>query len=380
MPIIWRYLLVHYFKVQVLCVLSFVTILVMTRLGEIAHFATLGPEGLRILLFAFHQIPYILPIAIPISGLISAIILIQRLSRAHELTALRAAGLSLSTILTPILLAGVIMALANFYIVSELSTHSHLSTGLLKNELRAFNPLLLVHNKHLLRLKGVFYRSLGPSHMGETSSDVILALPNSHQNRLNLLLAKKLSLSQTHFTGEHVSYLTPFQSSDTHADSLWVENIRETSTEGQDFSELIQKKIWNLNPDHLRLPLLLAHLKKEKSFLVSPNGDSLSVLKQKSLKKTIQRCHSEIIRRVSIALAAFTFTFMGAAFGLTHSRNRSNRGIACVLILAAIYLVAFFVAKDLDECFITATTLYLTPHLLIIFCSVWAVRRVTKGI
>src|SRR5262249_35116763 len=103
MPILWRYLLGHYLKVLVLCVLAFVAILLATRLDEIAHFATLGPEGMVILSFPLHQIPYILPIAIPISCLISAMLLIQRLSHTHEMTAIRASGLSLRMILCPIL-------------------------------------------------------------------------------------------------------------------------------------------------------------------------------------------------------------------------------------------------------------------------------------
>jgi lipopolysaccharide export system permease protein len=366
MPIIWRYLIGHYFKVLILCVLAFVAILVTTRLDEIAHFATLGPGGIPILLFTLHQIPYILPIAIPVSGLISAILLIQRLSQTHELTALRASGLSLTYILAPILLAAALMSLASFYVVSELASHSHLATGRLKNELRSLNPLLLLHNKHLLRLKGMVYHTLGPSKLGETASDVILAIPNKHQQRINLLLAKKLSVHPTFFKGEHVSYLTPFEAKEgPYPDSLWIENIEETLTTSEDFSEIVHNKIWNINPDHLRLPLLLARLTLEKEL---------------GSKKNRQRCYSEIIRRFSLALAAFTFTLMGASFGMTITRNRSRRGIIYVLCLTALYLTAFFVAKDLDNRCDIAASLYLTPHALILLCSLWNLRRVTRGI
>lgn len=98
MPIVWRYLLSHYLKVLVLCVTAFIAVLLTTRLDEIAHFASMGPEGFYIILYTLYQIPYILPIAIPISCLISSILLIQRLSRSHELTALRASGMGLKTI------------------------------------------------------------------------------------------------------------------------------------------------------------------------------------------------------------------------------------------------------------------------------------------
>jgi lipopolysaccharide export system permease protein len=174
-PVVWRYLLSNYFKVLILCVFAFIAMLLTTRLDEIAHFAALGPEGLLILTFALNQIPYVLPIALPIACLISTILLIQRLSRTHELTALRAAGLGINEILAPILIAATFLAATNFFIVSELATHSHLTTSLLKNELRAVNPLLLLHNKHLMKLKGIFFNTLGPSKLGESSNELIIA-------------------------------------------------------------------------------------------------------------------------------------------------------------------------------------------------------------
>ena len=73
MPILWRYLLGNYLRILCLCFLSFIAVLLILRLDEIAHFATLGPEGQPLLRFIAYQIPYILPIALPISSLIAAI-------------------------------------------------------------------------------------------------------------------------------------------------------------------------------------------------------------------------------------------------------------------------------------------------------------------
>ncbi len=56
-----------------------------------------------IVFFALYESP-IFPIALPLSCLIASLLLIQRLSSSHELTALRASGFSLFDILTPILI------------------------------------------------------------------------------------------------------------------------------------------------------------------------------------------------------------------------------------------------------------------------------------
>lgn len=381
MPIIWRYLLSHFLKVLVFCVVAFIAVLMTTRLDEIAHFATLGPEGLYILMFTMYQIPYILPIAIPVSCLISSILLIQRLSRTHELTALRASGLGMGSILAPILIAAAFLALANFYIVSELSTHSHLSTSLLKNELRSINPLLLLHNKHLMKLKGIFFNTMGASKIGETASEVIIAMPNKNNSRINVMVAESLSASPTRFVGNGVTLVSSLDpvNEDRH-DHLVLENIKEATTSIRDFSQLLQKKVWTLNNDHLRTPQLLVKLSDEKKALAESKAEQDPVSTQKQIQRSINRCYSELIRRLSVALAVFTFTLMGATFGISISRNQSSKGLIFVIALAAFYLVAFFTAKGIDHLLAASTMLYLVPHAVIIVASIWTLKRATRGI
>lgn len=381
MPILWRYLLGHYLKVLTLCLLSFIAILLTTRLDEIAHFATMGPEAKLILAFILHQIPYILPIALPISCLISSLLLVQRLSQTHELTALRAAGLSLRNIICPILLAAVFLGLCNFYVISELSTKSHLTTGKLKNELRSLNPLLLLHNKHILKLKGIFFHALGATRMGEQASDVVVALPNKNNKSIHLLLAKQLVATSSDFVGKGVTLITSVNREDSGALSprqypefLFTENIAEAFTTSHDFSQLIYKKVWSLNNDHLRLPLLLVRLADQQQNLPQEEGEAL-----KQLKKEINRGFSEILRRISVAAAVVTFTLMGIAFGMSVSRIKSQWNLIIVLALTALYLASFFSGKNFDHFILTAALCYLIPHALIIALSLWKLKRITAG-
>lgn len=381
MPIIWRYLLSQFFKVLLLSLTAFIAVLLTTRLDEIAHFATLGSQGLYILLFTLYQIPYILPIAIPISCLISIVILIQRLSTSHELTALRACGLSIRNIFIPILFSAALIGVGNFYIASELATHSHLQTGLLKNELRSINPLLLLHNKHLMRLKGIFFDTMGASQMGETASEVIIAMPNRKNSRINVMLAENLQATPQSFSGKGMTLITSLHSNDRERfDQLAIENIGKSTTSIQDFSQTLQKKVWSINNDHLRLSLLrvrindaLEHLQEAKK-----NGAPISEVKQ--IQRSINRGYSELVRRISLGIAAFTFTLMGAAFGISISRTRSNRGLFFVVGLASLYIVAYFAAKGIDHLLLSSSLVYLVPHLIIILSSIWVLNRISKGI
>src|SRR6185436_6527806 len=120
MPIIWKFLLKSYFRVFLLCMASFIAALFVMRFKEIAEFATLGAGGGAVFLFSLYQLPYVLPLAIPVSCVIAAILLFQHLSHNHELTALRAAGMGLRHLLVPLILSGILLSTVNFAIVAEL--------------------------------------------------------------------------------------------------------------------------------------------------------------------------------------------------------------------------------------------------------------------
>lgn len=380
MPILWRYLINHFLKIAISCVLGFVAILLTMRLDEIAHFAALGAPLAYLLIFIYHQIPYILPIALPLSCLIGSLLLIQRLSITHELTALRACGFSLLDILAPILIAAAFLSIGNFWIASELSTQSHLQTNLLKSELRSINPLLLLHNKHLMRLKGFYFDALGASHVGESASDIVLAVPNKHQQRINLMLAKNLKTAPSLFVGQGVTLITGAASKDEKDfDHLLVENMGESITHIQDFSNILQRKVWTINNDYLQMPLLLVRIQEQRRALkeAKATGEKDQI---KISKIHLNRSLSEITKRVSIALAVFSFTLMGASFGISISRRRRFSTLYLAIGLTTLYLVAFFIAKGIDHHLWLTASLYLAPHLIIIAASIVVLRRITKGI
>lgn len=380
-PILWRYLLSHFLKIVIFCVLAFIAILLTMRLDEIAHFAALGAPLSYIGLFTFYQIPYILPIAIPISCLIAALILIQRLSTTHELTAFRASGFSFRDILTPILLMAGFISLLNFWIVSEVATQSHLTTNFLKTELRSINPLLLLHNKHLMRMRGYYFDAMGTSRVGEFASDVVLALPNTHHGRINLLLAKRFQASPSIFVGENLTLLTSMPTSQEYAfDHLFIENIEESVTSVKDFAHLLQKKVWAVNNDYLTLGMLFVRIQEQQIALEAAKLSDQPASVIKPLRSNLHRSLSDIFRRISIAFAVFSFSLMGTIFGINISRRKRNRGIYLAIILTVTYLMAFFIAKGLDHNWILAASLYLTPHLLILIGAIFVLRKVTKGV
>jgi lipopolysaccharide export system permease protein len=360
MPILWRYLLKEYLRTLVLCVAAFIAILLTMRLDEIANFATLSPDLPLLFVFILQQIPYILPITFPIASLISSILITQRLSQSQELTAARACGFSLKDLLLPIIALSLVLSALNFYIVSEIATQSHLNAAQLKNELRAVNPLLLIHNKTIMRMKGFYFDTLGASHLGEFAQDIILLAPSNQSERVNVLIAKELKFQGDKIFGDHVTLISDRQSDTAEGSTgLLVENMAQTEMTTQEFSDLLERSTLNIKPDHLKMSYLLIALKE-------PREDRARVI-------------TEIMRRISVGISVFTFTLMGLAFGISIGRHRSGMRILYVVLLASFYLVSFFVAKEFDQSILISSIFYFLPHIVITILSCVMLYRVSIG-
>ncbi|MBA2728265.1 MAG: LptF/LptG family permease [Parachlamydiaceae bacterium] len=243
-------------------------------------------------------------------------------------------------------------------------------------------------------------------------------MPNKKNGRINLLLADHVKASTEEFTGKRVTFISSMEDKKKHhqndidsnktqndvehiqkpldfktskdenvieqmnQDSLLVENIAATETSLEDFSQMIQKKTWNINDDHLTLSLLLVRLSDQKSLISKTveNDQFVAVSTIKTIQRRINRIYSEIARRLSAGLALFSFTLIGTCSGLCIGRNSSMRGITIVILLSALYLTAFFSARSIDHLLVSSVLLYSVPHLLIIMTAYWMLRRTSRGV
>lgn len=363
MPILWRYLLRSYFQVLLLCVTSFISILIVIRFQEIARFATSGASKLTILLFSLYQIPYILPIAIPVACLIAAMLLFQKLSHTQELTALRTCGLSLKTIITPLLCAGFLLTLLNLTVASELSPACRSESKMLIYEMATANPLFLLQKESLIKLKDAYY-DIGVLKANQYAEDVLLVVKNSSSGRLSVMSAKELSLKGDLLKGEKVSFISSVDPKKGEGfDHLIIENQAEMNTKASHLGQFIQTIDWTSSDEYLSTRMILAKEIADKGHV--------------SLSKGAQ---VEVSRRFSISLAPFTFTLIGLACGMQISRSRSKKGILWAIGLAAFFLLCFISAKSFRHVPLLSTAIYFLPHPLIILLCLRFLKAVREGV
>jgi lipopolysaccharide export system permease protein len=371
MPLIWRYLIKQYLKVFLLTTLTFIALLLVTRLKEIASFAALGPSAAYILRFILYFIPYILPIAIPIASLLASVLVYQSLSHSHELTALRASGLSLFSLLSPILLVSSVIAIFNFYVVSELTTYSHYASRRLIHELSSVNPLILIENKNLLKLRDIYVHSQTED-KGKSARNLFIVTSNKN-NQLNLIHLNHLELENEKLKIESINVLTHLN------DKIVIETESDIQTSALNLSKMMKKSSFRVSHDYFTMPhLRLRTQNYYQSYLTDrkPTSQHNPMFALKSYK----RCVSEILRRFSVALSVVTFSFLGMSFALQIGRNPQKRKLVTLISLTVLSLISFFTAKALDSNLILSTTLYFFPHLLITLFSFWSLSRISRGI
>ena len=362
MPRIWRYLLRSYFQVFALCMTSFITALFVMRFKGIAQFATLNSDGLSIFLFSLYQIPYVLPVAVPVSCVISSILLFQKMSHQQELTALRAAGVGVKTLLYPLFLAGILLSLLNLTIVAEIGPRCRLFAKELTYQMTANNPFYIFNKITDGKLTNA-YVEIRTLRGGQKARDVLLILNNRQQQRLGLMTAQELSIEGTELKGKGVSLISSADSTlSDHYDHLVIENQETMTTKASSLSLLLHDAKWHLRPEYLNFKELFLRLSlAQKKFWKNPHA-------------------LEIARRLSLALTPLFFTLLGSAFGMEIGRQKTRKGIFWAVTLTALYLTAFIGAKSMKHFPLAAWALYFVPFVVIGGFSWRSLKRVSRGL
>lgn len=369
LPLLWRYLLRSYLETLLLALLSFIAILLVIQCQEVARFASSGASITTIFLFTLYQIPYVLPLALPISSLIASFLLMQKISRSSELTTLRALGLSLPEVSTPILLAGALLAALNFLIASEITPRARGSAKHLLYDMAAKSPLFLFQKGTLLRCKDV-YMEIGELEPGKGAKDLKVVVRGLSHGRLALAMIERAEMENSALALEGVHIISSWEAKGEEEmregfDHLFVESEERMVTNGATLVQMLYPNAATggsrVNEDYLpsRMLWLDAMAKEEKL------SDSKSLL--------------ELARRLSLGLAAFSFTALGTLFGIDLGRSEKMIGAAYAALLTGGFLALLVAARSMHHLTYFGVLLNLIGHPLLLAACVKRGRSIASG-
>jgi lipopolysaccharide export system permease protein len=365
MPILWRYLFREYLKIFFLSILAFICVLLITRLKQIAIFATLASDIFSLILFILYQFPYILPIAISISCLISSTILFQRMSIMHEMTAFRSLGISLKQLLEPLLLLAIVLSILNFFIISELTPRCKYKTKELFYKNTSMNPLILLQRRQKMSNIKDSYVEISTKNKDLVAKDLLIISPNKSNERLCMFTAKNLMIQNENLIGKNVSLISYINSNkEKYFDNLMIENQSNMSTKSDAITQFIKAKEWDMNITAMPIKMLLIHTKQKKT---------------KYNKKQCERAQIEIARRFGFALSTFCFTFVGASFGISIYRVSSKKNILIVSLLTLLILFSFTLGRALKRYVVLSIIAFILPQIIAVFFTANRLKKISRG-
>lgn len=366
-PLIWSYLLESYFKIVLLCALALSLTLLVTRLESVAKFAVLG-GGLKItLLFTGLQIPYILPFLLPISCFIASLQLFQNLSRTGELTAFRAAGISIYRLAAPLLIASLFMMLLDFTISSELTPLCRKKTTELIEGIARKSPLLLLQ-KDSGQYSHHIYSAVDSLEKGKRATGVFFVLQPAKTGKFITIAAEELATEDGLLIGKNVAIISSFDINNEQSfDHLLIENQKSLITQDSFFFDCANKQGPDTKMIHQSTRQLLASLPFFNTAYLQ-NGEAFG------------KNYMELLRRISLALACFSFSFLGISCGLSIGRSHSRKGLFTALATAFFFLFCFISGKSFWKTPDFLPLFYLLPHPIMWIISARLLGNIERGI
>jgi lipopolysaccharide export system permease protein len=146
-----RYLLKSFLIAFVLTLSVFTFVMCLGAVVRAIDLLARGVSGLFILKVFFYNIPFLLTFSIPMSVLTTVLLLFGRLSSDNEISAMKASGLSLWQITTPVVLASVVLSVVCLVINGSLAPASHWAQRRVLVELGITDPLSLIEEGRFTR-------------------------------------------------------------------------------------------------------------------------------------------------------------------------------------------------------------------------------------
>ena len=331
-------------------------------------------------------VPYVLWFALPMGMLTATLLVFGRLSADQELTAVRASGISLVALVTPVLFLALLFSGLCAWINMQVAPQCRIAYKTLLYEMATSNPSgVLRENQYNEFLGGwsVYAHKI----QGNNLRDVIVYQIREEDNSLGLTTAPtgKFTVQSNELV------LTLFDANQTQIQGTNVFQMGQME-EAQTPIPLKSLSDASTRPSltEMTFSQLQAQLKKlEQSFsLVQSHGTNKQMELRAELRK-VSKIRSDITlpvrvqmhRQVAFSFACFAFTLIGIPLGIRAHRRETSIGIAMSLVLVLIYYSFIILAQAWD------TRPEFAPHLIVwipnfIFQAVGGVLlwRANKGI
>lgn len=327
-------------------------------------------------------LPFGLVFALPMGLLTATLLVFGRLSADQELTAVRAGGVSLLTLVTPVLWISVLAAGVSAVATLELAPRCRTAFKRMSYELGLARPTaLLVEQRYITEFSGwTIY--IGRRRNDTEFENVLLYESRQEQ------LARRIHARRARVTSDPVTRQVIFQLFDAEVFTKSIVNViaEPGSTTPVASSAPSGSGEWSMvffdEAPPVRLDLTGAQPLGDKPKLSEMTARELLAERDENRRRGIDPTPVlvNLHRQVSFSFACVSFTLIGIPLGLRGHRRETGYGIAAALLLTAVYYSFIILGQSLE------TRAHLFPHLIVwipnfLFqgLGAWLLWRANKG-
>jgi lipopolysaccharide export LptBFGC system permease protein LptF len=316
-------------------------------------------------------LPFGLVFALPMGLLTATLLVFGRLSADQELTAVRAGGVSLLALVTPVLWIGLIAAGVSAFATLELAPRSRIAFKRMSYELGLARPTaLLVEQRYITEFTG--WTIYIGRRLGEAEFENVL-LYQSRQDQLT----QRINARRARVTSDPVTRQVIFQLFEAEVFTKSIVNVvaepgpaAPAASSAPPGSGEWSMVFFDEAPP-VRLDLSGAQ----------PVGDQPKLNEMTALELLAERAGHQrrgidatpvlvnLHRQVSFSFACVSFTLIGIPLGLRGHRRETSFGIAAALLLTAVYYSFIILGQSWE------TRPKMFPHLI-----VWIPNFLFQGI
>jgi LPS export ABC transporter permease LptF len=330
-------------------------------------------------------IPFVFVFALPMGLLTATLLVFGRFSADQELTAARASGISLLSLISPVLLLSLFCCGLSAWVNMELGPQSRVASNKLIYKMRGeLGNLQLPEGQFIRDFPGyIFYTE--KNNKGKLENVMVLQLEN--ETNVSLTITAPTGNLENNPTNKEI-VLRLFQARGLTKSGIILEfkDVSYTnfypassSSGAMNHPKISDMTFWQLRDELRDL--------EQKLSLPPPaatNSDELRAqLRAAAQQRTdfTEPVRVEMNRQVAFSFACFGFTLVGIPLGIRVHRRETNIGVAVALGLVLVYYSFVILAESLSA------RAEFAPHLIVwlpnlIFQAVGAVLlwRANKGI
>jgi lipopolysaccharide export LptBFGC system permease protein LptF len=372
-----RYILRQVLAALVMTVLVFTFVLLLgTVLKQLLDLMVGGAAGIGLVAKAIALvIPYLWIFSLPMGMLTATLLVFGRLSADQELTAARASGISLISLVWPVLALSVLLCGLSAWVNLDLGPRCRVASNSIIDQVRLdVTAAQLPEGRYIKDFKG-YILYVGKNHGGELENVMIFALKDE-TNFLMRIDAARGKVSITPGTTEVRLQLTDTKTFFFDEKRIETGNAQELNLPPVN-PDVRERKTAKAKASQMTF-LELRELIREAEALQRvppPPGLSPDEMKawvtqwRKRAEQTISPMWVQLHRQLVLSFACFGFTLIGIPLGIRVHRRETNVGFFMALILVGIYYGLLMAASALDR------RPELVPHLLL-----WLPNFIFQGV